>query len=130
MIAYSAPFHGSVARQSLAPPEFADLSKGFDPQITGKTPFNDCPLFSINLTPPDLTVIVESVNDLGKVLIIVGLLITTVGILLATGIGKNWLGRLPGDLNWSQGHVSFHFPIMTCLIISAILSLLMWFFRR
>ncbi|MBT5706596.1 MAG: DUF2905 domain-containing protein [Verrucomicrobia bacterium] len=69
-------------------------------------------------------------TDLGKVLIVVGLIISSVGILLTTGIGRNWLGRLPGDVNWSQGPVSFHFPIMTCLIISVILSLLMWFFRR
>lgn len=88
------------------------------------------PLSPIKLTRTSRTAIVGAVSDLGKVLIIVGLIITTVGILLASGIGRTWLGRLPGDLNWSQGPISFHFPIMTCLIVSVILSLLMWFFRR
>jgi hypothetical protein len=40
-------------------------------------------------------------NDLGKLLVIVGLLIAVVGALLWSGLGKSWLGRLPGDINYS-----------------------------
>jgi Protein of unknown function (DUF2905) len=70
------------------------------------------------------------VNDFGKFLVAAGLLIAAVGALIWSGFGKNWLGRLPGDINYSRGDFSFHFPIVTCLIFSAILTLLMWLFRK
>jgi uncharacterized protein YybS (DUF2232 family) len=69
-------------------------------------------------------------NDLGKFLVILGLLIAAVGVLLWSGVGKGWLGRLPGDINYSKGDFSFHFPIVTCLIVSVILTLLLWLFRK
>ena len=69
-------------------------------------------------------------NEPGKLLIAIGLLLTIVGLIMTTGIGKQSLGRLPGDISWSRGSFSLHFPLVTCLIVSAILSLLMWFFRR
>ncbi|MGB8368408.1 MAG: DUF2905 domain-containing protein [Limisphaerales bacterium] len=69
-------------------------------------------------------------NDLGKFLMIAGLVMAAVGALLWSGVGKGWLGRLPGDINYSKGDFSFHFPIVTCLILSALLTLLLWFFRK
>jgi hypothetical protein len=69
-------------------------------------------------------------NDLGKFLVGIGVSIVIVGALLWSGVGKNWLGRLPGDINYSKDNFSFHFPIVTCLIISAILTLLIWLFRK
>jgi hypothetical protein len=69
-------------------------------------------------------------NDLGKVIFFCGLIVAGVGLLLWLGVGKNWLGRLPGDVNYSRGNFSFHFPIVTCLIVSLILTLLLWIFRR
>lgn len=69
-------------------------------------------------------------NDVGKLLVIVGLLLAAVGALLWSGIGKGWLGRLPGDINYSKGNFSFHFPIVTCLILSAVLTLVLWLFRK
>ena len=69
-------------------------------------------------------------HDIGKILFVVGLVIAGVGLLLWLGIGRGWLGRLPGDIHYSKGNFSFYFPIVTCLIISAILTLLMWLFRR
>ena len=68
-------------------------------------------------------------NELGKVLVIVGVTLAVVGALLWAGFGK-WLGRLPGDIHYTRGDAGFHFPIVTCLIISAVLSLLLWVFRR
>ena len=50
--------------------------------------------------------------------------------MLWLGVGKSWFGRLPGDIHYSRDNFSFHFPIVTCLIISALLTLLMWIFRR
>lgn len=69
-------------------------------------------------------------NDLGKFLVIAGLLITAAGALLWSGFGKGWPGRLPGDINYSRDNFSFHFPIMTCLLVSLALTLLLWWFRK
>jgi hypothetical protein len=70
------------------------------------------------------------VNEIGKLLVIVGISIAIVGALLWSGIGKSWLGHLPGDINYSKHNFSFHFPIVTCLILSAILTLLLRLFRK
>ena len=69
-------------------------------------------------------------NDLGKFLIIVGLLIAAVGVLILSGFGRGWLGRLPGDIHYSRDNFSFHFPIVTCLLLSVLLSLVLWLFRK
>jgi hypothetical protein len=41
-----------------------------------------------------------------------------------------WLGSLPGDLHFTKGNFSFYFPPMTCLLISAILTLVLWLFKK
>ena len=69
-------------------------------------------------------------NDIGKLLVIIGLSITVIGALLWMGVGKNWLGRLPGDINSVRGNIGFHFPIVTCLLVSAILTLILWLLRK
>jgi len=69
-------------------------------------------------------------NDLGKLLVIIGLLVAAVGALLWSGVGRNWLGRLPGDINYSKDNFSFHFPIVTCLLVSLVLTVLLWLFRK
>lgn len=68
--------------------------------------------------------------EIGKLLFIAGLVLAALGLALWLGFGKGWLGQMPGDINYSKGNFSFHFPIVTCLVISAILTLLMWLFRR
>ena len=69
-------------------------------------------------------------NELGKMLVVGGLVMAGVGLLLWTGVGKSWLGRLPGDIQVERGSVSFYFPIVTCILVSALLSFLLWLFRR
>ena len=69
-------------------------------------------------------------NDLGKLLVIAGLLIAVVGALMWSGFGKGWFGRLPGDIHYTRGNFSFHFPIVTCLAISLLLTLILWLFRK
>ena len=69
-------------------------------------------------------------TELGKFLVVIGLVLAAIGALLWSGVGKGWLGRLPGDINYSRGNFSFHFPIVTCLVVSVILTLLMWLFRK
>ena len=72
----------------------------------------------------------EWMNSLGKLLFIVGLVIAAVGLMLWSGIGRNWFGRLPGDIHYTKGNFGFYFPVVTCLLISAILTVLMWLFRK
>ena len=69
-------------------------------------------------------------NDLGKMLVVAGLLIAAVGFALWMNIGRGWLGRLPGDIHYTKGNFSFHFPIVTCLLLSLILTFLLWLFRK
>jgi len=70
-------------------------------------------------------------NSLGRPLIIMGLLLVAVGLLVSFAPKlPTWLGRLPGDISIKRENFSLHFPIVTCLIISALLSLLMWLFRK
>jgi len=71
------------------------------------------------------------VNGLGRPLITLGLILVAAGLVISFSPKfPTWLGRLPGDININHPNFSFHFPLMTCLLISAILSLIMWLFRR
>jgi hypothetical protein len=68
--------------------------------------------------------------ELGKFLVILGAVIVILGLLLWTGIGSGFLGKLPGDIRIERGNSAFYFPIVTCIIISIVLSLIFSFFRR
>jgi hypothetical protein len=68
--------------------------------------------------------------EFGKFLVIAGLTLTVVGLLLWSGFGRGWLGHLPGDIHYTRNNFSFHFPIVTCLLLSLLLSLILWLFRR
>jgi hypothetical protein len=70
------------------------------------------------------------VSDIGKMLVVVGLGIAVVGLLLWLGVGKGWLGKLPGDIELSRGNFRFYFPLATCVLISLVLTLVMWLIRR
>jgi len=69
-------------------------------------------------------------NDLGKLIFFVGVAIAGIGLLMWMGVGRGWFGKLPGDINYSRGNFSFHFPLVTCLIISVVLTLIMWLMRK
>ncbi len=68
--------------------------------------------------------------EIGKMLVVLGAVIVVLGLALWSGFGAGWLGRLPGDIRIERGHSAFYFPIVTCIILSLILSLLLSFFRR
>lgn len=71
-------------------------------------------------------------QDLGKVLIFLGLALAAVGLLL-TWFPLPRLGRLPGDLHIRRENWSLHFPVVTCLLVSVALTLVYWliqWFRR
>ena len=66
--------------------------------------------------------------QLGKFLVIVGVLLVAAGLLLMGGAKFSFfgLGRLPGDIAYKGKNVHFYFPIVTCLVLSAVLTLLLW----
>jgi hypothetical protein len=67
------------------------------------------------------------VADLGKIVTALGVVLTLVGVALWRGILP---GRLPGDLAIQKPGFSLYFPLTTCLLLSAALSLLLWLLRR
>ena len=69
-------------------------------------------------------------NELGKFMVIAGVVLAAVGALLWTGFGKGWFGKLPGDIQATRGNFSFYFPVVTCLLISVVLSFIAWLFKR
>ena len=64
---------------------------------------------------------------MGKVLLVAGLIIAALGALMMLGLP---LGRLPGDITIRRGNASFYFPIVTCLVLSVLFTLLMALLRR
>jgi len=70
------------------------------------------------------------VQDFGKLLCIAGLVLIVLGAVLWKTGGLGGFGRLPGDFVFHKGHSSFYFPLVTCLLLSLLLTLLAWLFRR
>jgi hypothetical protein len=68
--------------------------------------------------------------EVGKLLVFIGGALVLAGALLWSGVGRGWFGQLPGDINYSKGNFSFHFPIVTCIVLSIVLTLLMRLFRK
>lgn len=64
-------------------------------------------------------------EGLGRTLIIMGGLLLLVGLLLVLGERIPWLGKLPGDIHIQRENFVFHFPLVTCLILSVILTVLL-----
>lgn len=69
-------------------------------------------------------------RDLGKLLFIAGLVMSGAGLVLWKTGGLGGLGRLPGDISVQRPAFSFYFPITTCIVISIVLTMLFWLFRR
>jgi hypothetical protein len=68
--------------------------------------------------------------EFGKMLVVFGAVILLIGLALWSGFGAGWLGRLPGDIRIERGNSGFYFPIVTCIVISIIVSVLLSLFRR
>jgi Protein of unknown function (DUF2905) len=71
-----------------------------------------------------------TVPEIGKLFVIIGAFIVVLGIILWSGVGAGFLGKLPGDIRIERGNSVFYFPIVTCIIISIVLSLIFSLFRR
>jgi hypothetical protein len=68
---------------------------------------------------------------LGRMLIVVGVILIVAGVLISLGGRLPFrLGRLPGDIAYHGKNTSFYFPVVTCIVISVVLSLIAWLLRR
>lgn len=72
---------------------------------------------------------VKRVDALGKNLVFIGLVIAGIGALFWL-FGRSGGGFLPGDIVVEKKNVRFYFPIVTCLVISLVLTLIAWLTRR
>jgi hypothetical protein len=75
---------------------------------------------------------VPPLASLGRALVALGLLVAAVGalLLLAQRFPGLRLGRLPGDISIEREHFRLYLPLGTSLLVSAVLSLILWLFRR
>ena len=64
---------------------------------------------------------------MGKLLVVVGLVITGIGLLVMLGVP---VGRLPGDVTVKRGNFTFYFPLATSIVASILLTLLLSLLRR
>ena len=69
-------------------------------------------------------------SGFGRSLIFLGLVIVLAGIIVSLAGKFPWLGRLPGDISIKRENFSLYFPLATCLLISALFSVIIWLFRR
>ena len=66
--------------------------------------------------------------QIGKFLVIVGVLLVAIGLFVMIGSRFSFfgLGRLPGDIAFKGKNVQFYFPIVTCLVLSVVLTMVFW----
>lgn len=69
-------------------------------------------------------------SEIGKPLVVFGLLIAAVGAVLLLAGRLPWVGRLPGDIYIQRGHWTFYFPLATSLLLSVVLTLVFWLIGR
>ena len=69
-------------------------------------------------------------SDLGKVLIVLAAVIAGIGVLLMVGDKIPWIGKLPGDILIKKEKFTFYFPIVTCVILSLLLTIIFSLFRK
>ena len=65
----------------------------------------------------------------GWVLLVLGLVIAGFGLVWILAPSLPWLGRLPGDIRIERENFHFYFPLVTCLLLSLVLSLILWAIR-
>jgi len=69
-------------------------------------------------------------EGLGRLLIIAGIVLALAGVVVSALGRVPWLGRLPGDILVRRDNLTFYFPLASCLLVSAVISVLLYFFRR
>jgi hypothetical protein len=71
-----------------------------------------------------------NVSALGKLLVIAGIVLTIFGVVFMLGGKLSWFGKLPGDISIHKEGFSFYFPITTSIIISIILSVILFLINK
>ncbi|WP_374001951.1 DUF2905 domain-containing protein [Dissulfurirhabdus thermomarina] len=69
-------------------------------------------------------------GEIGRLLLFFGAAVAVVGLLLMAGSRLSFIGRLPGDILIRKGNFTFYFPLATSLLLSALLTLLLWILRK
>ena len=69
-------------------------------------------------------------ESLGRMLVILGLTLAAVGILVIYSPRIPFLGKLPGDIHIERENFSFNFPLTTCIILSLMVSAILWILRK
>ncbi len=69
-------------------------------------------------------------SELAKMLIVLGIIIAVVGAIMLVAPKIPWLGKLPGDFVYRGERFTFYFPLATCILLSIILTLILYLFRR
>ncbi len=69
-------------------------------------------------------------SDLGRLLILAGVILVIVGAVFLLAPKIPWLGHLPGDISYKRGNFRVYAPLGTCILISIILTLIMYLFRK
>jgi Protein of unknown function (DUF2905) len=71
------------------------------------------------------------VQEIGKLVVMIGVLLVVVGVILWRFPSLfGWVGRLPGDISVQKGNFSFYFPVVTCILVSIVVTIVSWLFRR
>ena len=70
-------------------------------------------------------------QEVGKLVVLVGVFLVVAGVILWRYPSLfNWVGKLPGDISIQKENFSLYFPVVTCLLVSILITLLSWLFRR
>jgi len=69
-------------------------------------------------------------GDIGKIIVFFGLLLVVIGFIFMLGSKLPFVGKLPGDIAIERKNYSFYFPVTTCIIISILLSFILWLFNK
>jgi len=69
-------------------------------------------------------------SELGRALIVLGVVIAVIGLALVFFDRVPWLGRLPGDVHVQRGNWTFYFPLGTSILLSIVLTLVLWLIGR
>jgi hypothetical protein len=72
----------------------------------------------------------DGFGPIGRTLALVGAAILVIGVALMVAAKIPHVGRLPGDIVWKRGGFTFYFPLATCLILSLLVSTVLWLVRK
>lgn len=69
-------------------------------------------------------------SQFGKIFLIIGLIVAGAGLLMIIGGKIPWLGKLPGDIFYKGERFTFYFPLTTSILVSVVLTLILWLINR